>query len=378
MPSDAELLAAYREGKARGLTRRQLADQLGLSPKSVNGRINRAARIEAEHLRTENEELRSLLAQMDADMYEPSAKDINDWQKWEDFINHKANTDGTLTILQWPDMHKPDEDMQVEELGLQMADVLQPDMHLWNGDLFDFDILSLKFPRSHNRRRRDAFREVRRPWMRLLDRLDDITPDSKKVVTGGNHCRIRVQTLANANPMNGDSLIEDFLDVVRQDGRVWWPGWFDELFIGPLHIQHGDRTGKNAAKLSITDVGGTMSNAASHTHFPSWYINTAYAKNDDNLLVPDRYYVESVITPCMCHIYPHYAQDKQKSKWVNGMTVIHINLRDRDVHFQNRIFHKRKDGSLAVSFGEHFLVQPPLSKSVYIPYNQRTGSRLAG
>lgn len=351
MASDKELFEARREGR----TYPQIANAHNLSRDSVRGRVSRYARLQDRIMTLENEN-RQLKARI-LDIYEPSARDINDLDKWAAFINTVRGQQDMLKIQFWPDLHIPDTNWQVVEMGYQIAQDFQPDVHLFAGDEFDFDTLSTHWGRAENRVRRDAFKEVRPGWNSIHDELDRLTPSAKRAMLGGNHTRGRVEAYVNEKaPEVADTLIEVFIDLVRSDNRVMWLGWQDDMWLSDLHIEHGTRTGEQSAKNALKDLGWASPRVGAHVHSPSWYVNYTYGKNQD-LISASRQIVESMTLPCMCMIYPHYAYDKKKSRWINGLGTAHANLLGNDIHLQKIICHQRADGSMAAVFGAQTYIQ---------------------
>lgn len=346
MATDRELFEAKQEGR----TYDQIVSAYGFkSVPGVRSRISRYARLQQQivALESENAQLKARLT----DIYEPSARDINDLDKWAGFVNTVRGRADMLKIQFWPDLHMPDTNWQAVELAFQIAREFQPDVHIFAGDEYDFDTLSVHWPRSENRRRVDAFKEVRWQWDRLVDQLTVVTPHSYRAMLGGNHTRGRVEAYVNEKaPEFADTLIETFIELVRSNNRVMWLGWEDDMWLSDLHIEHGTRTGESSAKNSLKDLGWSSPRVGAHVHAPSWYVNYIYSKNAD-LMSVTRHIVESMTLPCLCNIHPHYATDKKKSRWMNGVGTAHVNLQGNDVHLQKMIFHQRADGSMVTVYG---------------------------
>jgi hypothetical protein len=343
--TDEQLAQQRQEGRSYD----QIAQAHGLSKDSVRSRVSRYNRLQQQII--DLQEQVDHLKNQTIDLYEPSARDINDLDKWRMFINSARQSPNMLKVQFWPDLHIPDTNWQVVEIAYQIAQEFQPDLHLFLGDEYDFDTLSTHWPRAENRRRVDAFKEVARDWHSIQDRLSQITPHAKRAMIGGNHTRGRVEAYVNEKaPEVADTLIEVFIDLVRSNNRVMWLGWEDEMWLSDLHIEHGTRTGENSAKNSLKDLGWASPRVGAHVHSPSWYVNYTFSKNAD-LMSVSRHIVESMTLPCMCMVHPHYASNKKKSRWVNGLGTGHINLNGNDVHLQKIICHQRTDGSMITVFG---------------------------
>lgn len=344
MRADDKLLQLSQDG----LSTRQIIDRTGYSPSAVRGMLSKA-RKRAQEQWQEHAEVADLLSHLE----EPSSKDIHDREQLHQWLNQRRQNDQLLSIQLWPDLHLRDTDPRCVDLGLQIAAHLKPELHLFNGDTFDFDQIAV-FLGKYNRPKGDVLKEVQPDWNKLHDRLDKITPAAKRLAIGGNHCLGRIEKWINEHaPMFGDTLIESFIELYRAKRRVWWGGWTDELWLGPMHIQHGERYGQNAAKKASEDVGGAMHQIGSHSHNFTTYTNISYQKNPADLFNPFRQVIQSTITPCMCNIHPHYRYDKKKSKWVQGIGVYHADLNTLEVHHQTIIFREIADGRLRAVFGDH-------------------------
>jgi hypothetical protein len=222
---------------------------------------------------------------------------------------------------------------------------------LFLGDEFDFKTLSTHWPRGENTRRFDAFRQVRPSWYGLQDILTYERHKSKKAMLGGNHTKDRVEDYANTRSSElADTTIETFINLTRANNRVWWMGWTNEMWLGNFMIEHGERTGENASKNSLKDVGYGSPRVGAHTHFPSEAWNWHYVKGT-NIMQPDRHVIQSITLPCLCNLIPDYAKDKKKSKWINGMGVAYVNLNGLDVHMHKVVFHTRQSGEMVAAFG---------------------------
>jgi hypothetical protein len=285
-------------------------------------------------------------------MYEPSIADtLHDYNEYTDWMRWAKRKGRTVKVQVWPDVHLPDENPQAIELAFQIAKDFKPDLNLFNGDALDLDLMSTKFPRSHSRKRVDAFKEVKPRLAALVERQLKTIKDSKTLISGGNHGRGRVENWINEHAwMLGETILEDFIQLMRCDGLAWWMGWRDEFQIGSLHAEHGIRVGEYAAKRSLLDLGGAMDRFSSHTHQPSYALNVVY--ESDGIAETHRRVVESVVTGCLCNIHPHYKRDKKKSRWVNGCLLIHIDMENGIPHLQPRIFKPTAGGLLTTAFGD--------------------------
>lgn len=340
MPSDEQL---YHLHKVRGMTYREIAETLELDVNSVRGRVGR-----------ERRRLQQPIATLPVSaMYDASARDDTDWQQWRAAVDKLLRLKRMVRVMVWADMHMPDHDPQAMEMAYRIHADFRPDVNVYAGDVFDFDTVSDHFTRQYNRRRVDAFGEVRPLWQAHTQRIARDNPGCVQIAIGGNHDRGRVETFINTNAaIFGDTLTAAYNDLIRANGRVLWPGWVDELRIGPELIEHGERTGKNAARASLEDHGWAQSKTQGHTHQPGEYFNIPHVTAADGVS-PFRYIVHSVVAPCLCKRDAHYRSHKQNGRWINGVVLAHVNMHGLDVHKHKVLFHPREDGSLAAVWGNY-------------------------
>lgn len=283
-------------------------------------------------------------------MYDPYPYYLDDTQEWEEWQMEFATKQKVARVMVWSDIHIPDESTEALEVAFKLAEIIQPDIILFNGDIFDFDALST-FAKKRFRRSTDAIKEVEMRWHAIIDRLKEICPDTILVAYRGNHDdRIeRWNTLAN-NPF-AESTEEMFVEMVRSNSRVLWLGQNQETHVGAWYVQHGKRVGDNAAKNSLKDLGWATAHGQGHAHTIS---NWVHRVNDANNLGNYRV-VMSACSGALCNIPPHYITDTKMSKWLHGLMVGHVWMDTNDVNIQNLVFHRRNDGTLWTVFGNEIV-----------------------
>lgn len=334
--------------KALGLSWRQIAERTGSTYDSVRNkyRRNRGNVIVDD-------------VSEDA-LYYPSARDINDTPEWLAYLKIAARRDRMLKIFFWPDMHIPDTNWQAVALARQIRRYIRPDVDFMLGDEDDLDTVSTHWARPENRKRVDAFKEIERPYYAFHDDLDRDYMSDIRVRIGGNHTFTRIENLVNEKvPMLADTIIEAYINMARANGRVKWLGWGDEIWLNHYHIEHGTRYGEMSAKNSLKDAGWSSPRTGGHVHAPSEAWNYSYVPSQ-NISRPDRVIIQSVTLPALCNIHPHYAGNKKKSRWMNGVGVAYVNLNGMDVHQHKIIFHTRADGSMSAAYGSEEFVQTPI------------------
>lgn len=334
--------------KARNLSWKEIGAQTGLTWQAVRGRVRRAGKIIVD----------------DGGLYYPSARDIHDREAWEDYLNHATRRGKMLTILFLPDMHIPDTNWQAFALARQIRRYIRPQVDFFLGDEHDLDTLSTHWQRAENRKRRDAFKELAPYWYQSIDSLDADYKSEFKVMIGANHTYGRIEDYVNARaPELADTIIETYITIARAGGRVNWLGWSDETWINHYHIEHGTRLGENSAKNSLKDAGWSSPRTGGHVHAPSEAWNYTYTKGD-RITEPRRHIVQSVTLPCLCNIHPHYAGDKKKARWMNGVGIAYVNLNGLDVHQHKIIFHTRDNGDMVAAFGSQVFVEKRVNQKV--------------
>lgn len=367
MPSNAELYNEYQEGLSYG----EIAAKYGLTYDLVRGRIRRLINKvsllpqEVNTLKSRIRELEEQIEQEDSSMYEPSARDDTDIEKWKLVVRRLKDLPRMVKVMAFNDIHFPDHDPQALELAHQIATYFQPDICIVGSDAFDFDVLSLKFKRMFNRKRRDPFEEVYPFWDVMTRRLERDVPGTTMVAIGDNHAQGRLEKFINetANPF-ADRLTSDFNELVRNGGRVLWLGWSQEVRIGPALFEHGKKTGANPAQQGAKARGWISPRIGGHAHRPATNVVVGEITGEDGTSA-FHYPIVSINTGCLCHLNPHYITDTHCSDWVHGVGLAHINMNGLDSHFQNVLFHTRKDGAMVTALGEKtFGVLPTLETGV--------------
>ncbi len=333
--------------------RKALALKYGYPLSSIRRMLNE------ERLATENAALQAEVTALKSNviqMYEPSAREDTDWDKWVQHVKRFKSLDRMVRVMMWNDMHMPDHDPQAVELAFKIHDEYMPDVNLVGSDAWDFDVLSLKYPRMYNRRRRDVFKEVEPHWNGFIDRLHKRNPDAVNVALPDNHAAGRFTAYVNERaPEFGDTLTEDWNDLVRAGGRVLWLGWGQEVRLASALFEHGLKAGENAVRSSAKQRGFAKSKAQGHGHTPSWYLWIADGTADDGttqFLQP----MMSVMSGHLANSHAHYIKHTDASTWAQGVVLANINMHGYDVHFQNIVFYPRVDGSLVASFGAQVFV----------------------
>lgn len=305
------------------------------------------------HMQMEIRRLKNIITSMGHDpdneeelMYDPYPYYLDDTDKWELWQEHFSEDNDVATVMVLSDIHFPDESSAALEVAFKLMSIVQPDIIIFNGDIFDFDALST-FAKKRHRRSTDALKEVEMRWHHMIDRIKRICPNAVLVAYRGNHDDRIERWNAMANNPFADSTEEMFVEMVRSNKRVWWLGRNQETHVGAWYIQHGKRSGKNSASLSLNDLGGATPHGQGHAHT----ISNVVKRVNDGRSLGDYRVVMSSTSGTLCNIPPHYIQDTKMSKWLNGLMIGHVWMDSRDVNIQNLVFHRRPDGTLWTVFG---------------------------
>lgn len=348
----AHELGLYRDGKPRfGKVQRMITDY-GKRYRVMDELLQRAEKAEARVIQLETE----------ADsLYEPSERDDTDWEIWEAYLDRFEGLGRMVIVQTLFDMHLPDDDPQAVALALRINRMVKPDVTILGSDSFDLDVLSLKYPRMYNRKRRDPFEEVRPRYDAIVDELVSGNPHGALIAIGDNHGQQRLENwINNTAPIFGDRLTAAYNELIRSRGRVMWLGWTQELFLNQSVFEHGKKSGANPALANFKARGASMPVLAGHNHRWQQIVEVKQRPmlGGRGMLY---YPLISAVTGCLQRIPPHYVTDTKAANWTQGCAIIHVNMHGMDTHVQNILFHPRLDGSLVAVFGSEELIQPAVA-----------------
>jgi hypothetical protein len=247
--SDAQLYDMWCDGK----TAHQIAKEIGSSSKAVNGQLQRHSRL----LKEQN--FRAV-----AEAYEPGEADTSDNEKWLETKLRLMAMTRHIKVLIESDHHYIDHDPQAIAVKNKIAKYFQPDLVSLNGDTLDFGAVG-HFLLSRSENRKDALKTVAPAYTTDIDALDEATNGAPKIHNSGNH-NARLDTYLDLHLEFAQTIEEYYRHVVRAGGRVMMFDFAEELLIGHLMIQHGQRVGDYAAKNALLDLGMGVSHAQGHGH----------------------------------------------------------------------------------------------------------------
>lgn len=294
-------------------------------------------------------------------MYAPSAKDDTDWPEWDVEYKRLMDLDRMVVVHNISDMHAPDHDDQCIAMDLEINAAVQPDITIFNGDMFDFDVLSLKFARAYNRRRVDPFLEVEDWWYNLTRTVKRNNPKGIIIATGCNHGQGRLEVYTNEwEQIFGDRIVAAYNKLVRSEGRVLWLGWVQELYMQNTVFEHGLKAGANPAMGNFKLHGESFNDIAGHAH--RWQqivaIKQLWLQEQQRMLY---YPLISTVTGCSQHVPPHYIKNTKAANSTQGSAVSYVNMHGLDTHIQNILYHPRVDGSMVAVFGTQVFEQLAIS-----------------
>lgn len=331
----------------------ELGGQIGVSSVIVD---DYSLQAENERLRRENEQLR-IESNTRTAMFEASSRDDTDWDQWDEIYERLSKLDRMIVVHTISDMHIPDDNDQCIQMDLAINAAVKPDITIFNGDMFDFDVLSLKYKRMFNRRRVDPFWEVEPRWDYIVGEVQTNNPNGIIMATGDNHGQIRMENYINEVAMIfGDRLTADYNELVRSHNRVLWLGWEQEIYMNRTVFEHGKRSGANPAMANFKSHGESFSGVAGHAH--RWQmivtIKQLWLQEQRRMLY---YPLVSAVAGTSQNIPPSYITDTKALNSTQGSAVSFVNLHGFDTHVQNIVYHPRVDGSLVAVYGNEVFTQ---------------------
>ena len=360
MPSDATLMQEHRAGADY----RAIAVKYHLNPDSVRARVSRANRRQravnldapAPEVRAEPKPdmapyLQYLLIRRAIDDLPPPAPvvapgPVDDTAAWDELIARLSNLTRAARILYTSDQHFPDHDplaiRMVEDIALWYG----PDLIVHGGDVFDMDAIS-RFQHDYRKGKQDALRHARLPYQSHIQRLRSDNPNAAQVYIDGNHTAPRIQAYLNDHWEFADTVLDTYQALVRANGAVMYMGAVEEVEIGGLFLQHGRRVGKNAARLAQDDLGGSTPMVQGHAHTPQVDVRRVRRSGGRGYRV-----VQSIVNGCLCRMPAAYDKRTQQSKWLQSVTLAHVEMDGDLVNQQLVLFHERANGNLCAFIGK--------------------------
>lgn len=342
----ANIADAVRQHTSQGgnKSHREIASAYGLTYGSWRHQYRTFLGTKGNHSHR-NGKTPQIAVQRDVALYQDYPTALDDTQIWEGWKRQRAtHLEQPIKLLILNDIHIPDQDEETLKLATNLASILQPEVIVFGGDMFDFDALG-RFQQHILRYRPDAYEEIDETWRRVTDNLLLACPGAVLVAFRGNHEKRTEDWAATTGGALYKTAEAAFVEIVRNGGKVWWLGMAHETFVGDLLIKHGDRIGENAAKNALKDVGWGISLVQGHAHTPNSYVLRVNGPSGYRV-------IQAISSPCLCHIPPHYQMSRRHdSKWVHGVVTAHIHLDKREVALQSVLFRQRDSGVMWCQYG---------------------------
>lgn len=250
-----------------------------------------------------------------------NADDRADFEKWVAQFSKPY-----MTIMHLCDIHFPYHHQKALNLAIQLVKLAQPDLCVVGSDEFDFMRLG-KFdvdPRTEPSEL-DDIDLIRIDHQKLIDQILIASPTTKLVWVFGNHDYRLYRHILMNSPNTAKTVMREFEDVVRYQGRVWYLGEIDRVIIKNLIVGHGTKAGINPAKGNLEAVGWQMNYMAGHVHKLTYWNNVGYGRT-----------TQSVTSGCLCQLEPVYqGYRKDLPKWELGTCVGLVGMKHDFVGFEN-------------------------------------------
>lgn len=337
----------YHEHEA-GATYAHLAEKYGYTETGVRGMVSKYRRTLATHTAQQPPAWLLLAALQNTS---PQPDDVtppvtDDTDVWLDVLARLRALSRHARVLVVGDEHMDDHDPRALNLHHQIAAWFAPDLIILNGDTFDFASLSV-FVKSRRDGKGDAFKIVRPHYQRYIRGYRMSCPTTPILLNGGNH-NDRLDRAADEFWALGETIEEQYAELVRQGGDVIWLNWKQEVNVGPLFIEHGTRYGENAAKNSLKDLGWAQAKVQNHAHTPGKYTIRQKVRGQNRYVI-----VQSVVNGCSCNIPPRYKASKtDQSKWIQGCALYSLNMQGDEAHVTDVVYHEYADGALVAVVGK--------------------------
>lgn len=277
-----------------------------------------------------------------APLQKPYPKRFTDVERWMETADRLNALGRPFTLLTNPDTHFPDHNKPAVYMNLSIAELVKPDVIAWTGDMYDFSAASSFDPSPYEIEPDDILEQVQPHYSWMVGEFSKVCPNADQIVLPGNHDNRRKRSPAYKAFLY--TLEAAFVNLVRQDGRAMWIGPKQEIQLDTLFLQHGKRVGESAARNSLKDLGYGVSQVQAHNHTPTW---TVIRQRERGWNTSSYRLVTTASTGCLCNIPPHYQDDTDTSRWINGSALIHIYPDAGIANVQQIVFHPYRDGLMA-------------------------------
>ncbi len=277
-------------------------------------------------------------------------------QEFEEVVDRLNSSNKYLLGVVGSDQHFLDHDPTAILLERQIIRYLRPDFHVSNGDTLDFPAVA-KFLMGRQELKKDVIKGVAPYWQHYVKDKMEARLDMELIHLSGNHNK-RLDTFLTINWQIEQTVEDSYRDLIRQGGAVVMHDFIEDMLLGDLLIQHGERTNLHSYKSQAEDVAFGVNVLSGHKHTPGVYYQRQIRGYNRPMKV-----VTSAVAGCLCRLVPQYASHRTKNpaKWINGIGIVHVNPVMEDSHITQVIFHPMEDG-MYTSVGGKMFFQPWLDR----------------
>lgn len=231
--------------------------------------------------------------------------------------------DRHVKIAALSDIHFGDHDGHALELAYRCLEEFKPHIVLFGGDEFNLPGFSRHpiDPRHRLDEDPDNLRVIAPYHQMHVLAVEQAAPKSIKIFRLGNHDHWILRETIDLLP-HAIGIVENaFVDMVRANGQVLYPGETDRIKLFGVNFQHMSKSGVNPAKNNMTEYDMQESVCAEHIHRFSMY--TIHGRERQLVSVTNR---------CLCNLTPYYqGYIKRPTRWEHGVTFFEIDQTDLDL-----------------------------------------------
>lgn len=301
-----------------GLTRRQVAAKLKCDYKAVCKGIERHSK-------------RALDVKLVPEIITRYENDSAETERWNNTLIRLAKRDRFLRVAHINDLHFPYYDPDAFAMTCEVIRQFQP--HIIGGvngsDAMDNPTVSRWLPDRDIII--DDYIEHARHYLTLETEALRLACDDAVLVNFlGNHDAWAFKHIKETQSPR--TLLNEYINIIRQKGQVIWLGATDRVHIGNLTVAHGEYATVHTAKKQLDATKYQENIMVGHTHRPDFY--TAKGRQAS---------VKAVVAGCNCSLNPHYQYLKQCSDWQHGTALATVDMIGGQVHFDNLVYNHEQD-----------------------------------
>jgi hypothetical protein len=354
----------------QSLAYKRVQHELGYSYSAVRGMVSRARNSEVKPTTDAEWAAFGKRQALERDaanamMYRERDAALDDTPRFLAWLDGVKKTRPFLRVLISSDWQLPDVDPQAMEMLVKVHNGINPDLHILQGDIFDFDAFS-SYAQQRGRTPRGALGEVDEMYAHYIRRMGGV-----KLFLPGNHDgtidsgRPGRQLAADGKPY-AEVWEPAYVDMIRQDGLVWNVEDRQEIKLFSLFVQHGKRTGENAAKTALKkDIRG-MSQSSAHNHTPAVYYELQERPGDSprNWAI-----VTSATNGAHCARPEHYKSDTDLTNHMPACQFWNVSLHNWVANLQMIMYHRDPNDTLHAFWGDRHWQQSLIETGRVLTYD---------